>query len=306
MAIEIKVPIFPESITEGSIATWYKKPGEAVKRDEQLVDIETDKVVLEVSAPADGTLEKILKEKGETVKTQEVIGLFKEGASSGAEAKAEAKKEETPSSKTEEKASALSPALRRLLSENGLEESQVKGTGENGQITREDILKKAQELKKTKEQKSEEKPKEKQEEKPKEKQEGSREPSKEGISLQEGRPEKRVPMTRLRARIAERLLASQHNAALLTTFNEINMQHVIELRQKFKEAFEKTYGIRLGFMSFFTLAVIEALKQFPMVNASVDGNDIVYHGFYDIGIAVSSERGLVVPVIRNADTSTLR
>lgn len=304
MSIEIKVPPLPESVADGTIATWYKKPGEFIKRDEHLVDVETDKVVLEVVAPADGVLEKILKEQGSTVQAEEVIATFKEGAAEGA--KAEASKSEEQKSKGSAEAEGLSPAIRRLISEYGLDVSKIKGTGKGGQITKEDVLK-AKEEKESKGiggKKSEMAAKEQMEKK---KSAAGAASGAEGgqVSISGERPEKRVPMTRLRARIAERLLSAQHNAALLTTFNEINMQHVIELRQKYKESFEKTYGVRLGFMSFFTMAVVEALKQFPMVNASIDGNDIVYHGYYDIGIAVSTERGLVVPIIRDADTLTM-
>lgn len=306
MSIEIKVPQLPESISEATVSTWHKKPGEPVKRDESLVDIETDKVVLEVVAPADGSLEKIVKESGSVVKAEEVIGLFKagavslkkeggkeeergEGVEAGQEAEKSEKTSETSVEKKEEKKAEqpadkqeVSPSLRRLASEKGVDLQKIKGTGPEGSIIKEDILKA-----------SEEKGREKTEGKP-------------GVGrLPETRPEKRVPMTRLRARIAERLLDAQHNAAILTTFNEINMQPVMTLRQKYKEIFEKNYGVRLGYMSFFTLAVIEALKHFPAVNASIDGDDIIYHGYYDIGIAVSTSRGLVVPVVKNADKLTM-
>lgn len=273
MTIEIKVPVLPESVSDATIATWHKKPGESIKRDEHLVDIETDKVVLEVVAPNDGTLEKILKAEGETVKADEVIGLFNPG-----EVKSESKPEAKPETKSESKKESsakdkqkepLSPSARRLASEQNVDVSQIKGSGKEGRITKEDILKGPS---------------------------VSKEP-------QSGeRLEKRVPMSRLRARIAERLVEAQHTAAILTTFNEINMQPVMNLRQKYKESFEKTHGVRLGFMSFFTLAVVEALKRFPIVNASIDGQDILYHEYFDIGIAVSSPRGLVVPVIRNAES----
>lgn len=316
MSTEIKVPQLPESINEATISTWHKKPGEAVKRDENLVDIETDKVVLEVVAPADGSLEKILKETGTTVKAEEVIGLFKEGAGAAFEVKPakEEKREESkekqngknkeekiekkiPQKKTEEKEEAkqVSPSLRRLASEQGVDLQKLQGTGEGGSITKEDILKASGE-KEQRIEKGKEKPETpSQETTPKEAPE----------KMMEGRSEKRVPMTRLRARIAERLLEAQHNAAILTTFNEINMQAVMNLRQKYRESFEKNYGVRLGYMSFFTLAVIEALKHFPAVNASIDGNDIVYHAYYDIGIAVSTPRGLVVPVVKNAESLSM-
>lgn len=330
MTLEIKVPVLPESVAEGTIATWYKKPGEFVKRDEHLVDIETDKVVLEVVAPADGSLEKILKEQGSTVQAEEVIASFKEGegiaaggkaapAPTSAKPEAAAAKVETakvssaaeaPAKKSSEGEAALSPAIRRLLSEYDIDVSKIKGSGKGGQVTKEDALKAIDEF----EEKSKEKEKqgnakaaqpEKTEQAKVEAKPAASEAKPAQPSIAGERPEKRVPMTRLRARIAERLLAAQHNAALLTTFNEINMQHVIDLRKKYKDTFEHTYGIRLGFMSFFTLAVVEALKQFPMVNASIDGNDIVYHGYYDVGIAVSTERGLVVPILKDADTLTM-
>lgn len=280
MTIEIKVPVLPESVSDATIATWHKKPGESIKRDEHLVDIETDKVVLEVVAPNDGTLEKILKAEGETVKADEVIGLFNPGEVKS-ESKPESKKESSAKDKQKEP---LSPSARRLVSEQNVDVSQIKGSGKEGRITKEDILKGPGV---SKEPQSEEKA---------------------SISVSDvtrgsgERLEKRVPMSRLRARIAERLVEAQHTAAILTTFNEINMQPVMNLRQKYKESFEKTHGVRLGFMSFFTLAVVEALKRFPIVNASIDGQDILYHEYFDIGIAVSSPRGLVVPVIRNTES----
>lgn len=301
--IEIKVPALPESVADGTIATWYKNPGESVKRDEHLLDIETDKVVLEVVAPEDGSLESIKKNKGDTVQSEEVVALFKAGPISEAgtnagtgtkiETKTETKVEtatDTNTNKTvkaeqndKTETEALSPSVRRLMEEKGITANQIQGSGKNGRITTEDVEMAASKLKT--EPKTE---------------------LKTPLHFPEGnRIEKRVPMTRLRARIAERLLEAQHNAAILTTFNEINMQPIMSLRSKYKEIFEKTYGVRLGFMSFFTMAVVESLKHFPIINASVDGDDIIYHGYYDIGIAVSSSRGLVVPVIRNAETLTM-
>lgn len=309
MSIEIKVPVLPESVSDATIATWYKQPGEFVKRDEHLVDIETDKVVLEVVAPAEGSLEKILKQQGSVVKGQEIIALFKTGAKDSKEAirakestsetSAEkpatettqtAPKSEAPTLQSKLEADNLSPAVRRLVGEKELTKETLKdmqGSGPSGRVTTMDIDKaKATENASFKVETT----------------------AVNGVSeLSAGgaRLEKRVPMTRLRARIAERLVQAQHTAAILTTFNEINMQPVITLRQKYKEMFEKNYGVRLGFMSFFTLAVVEALKHFPIINASIDGNDIVYHGYYDIGIAVSSPRGLVVPVLRNAENLSM-
>ncbi len=360
MSTEIKVPIFPESITEGTVAAWYKKVGEYAKRDEHLVDIETDKVVLEVVAPADGVLDKIIKDQGAAVKAQEVIGMFSEGEQSKEEEKkkegedkkgevktSEAKKEgekpkesekqkeiEKPkegvkpegSEKQKEKGESISPALRQLASETGVDLSRVKGTGEDGRITKEDIMKAAKEVKESgakqdkekvdEKQREDEKQKEaeakkrepekpKETEKPKTEEETTKRQEKSEAEKGEARPEKRVPMTRLRARIAERLLAAKNEAAILTTFNEVNMYPIMQLRNKYKDGFEKTYGVRLGFMSFFTLAVVEALKQFPIINASIDEHDIIYHGYYDIGIAVSTKRGLVVPILRDADKMTM-
>jgi 2-oxoglutarate dehydrogenase E2 component (dihydrolipoamide succinyltransferase) len=273
MSIEIKVPVLPESVSDATIASWHKKVGEHLKRDERLLDIETDKVVLEVVAPKDGYLENILRKEGDSVKAQEVVGLFKEAAENSS-APAEA-----PSKISTDKTENLSPSVRRIIKEENLNIEGVQGSGKKGRITKEDVKKEPAPL-------------------------TSSALSSEtvGVPTSNGeRLEKRVPMSRLRARIAERLLQVQQSAAILTTFNEINMQPVMQLRQKYKETFEKDYGVRLGFMSFFTIAVIEALKRFPVVNASIDGNDIIYHGYYDIGVAVSSPRGLVVPIIRNAE-----
>lgn len=266
-SVEIKVPVLPESVADATIATWYKKPGESVKRDEHLVDVETDKVVLEVVAPGDGTLDKILKSEGATVTAQEVIGLFTVGGVASAEKTPEKVPEKAPSTPN---TASLSPAVRRLATEQSVDVSTIKGSGKGGRILKEDIV--------------------------------SAVAQKVTPSVQTaGREERRVPMSRLRARIAERLVEAQQTAAILTTFNEVNMQPVMDLRQKYKDLFEKKYQVRLGFMSFFTLAVIEALKRFPVVNASIEGSDIVYHDYYDIGVAVSSPRGLVVPVLRNAE-----
>ncbi|WP_223668998.1 2-oxoglutarate dehydrogenase complex dihydrolipoyllysine-residue succinyltransferase [Kangiella shandongensis] len=296
MAIEIKVPVLPESVADATIATWHVKPGEAVSRDQNLVDIETDKVVLEVVAPEDGAISEILKEEGDTVLQEEAIAKFEAGAGgdAGAEAKddstdkkedpkAEAKSEDKPAEPAKD-TDVLSPAVRRLVAEHNLDASQIPATGKNGRLTKEDVEnfmksggKKAAPAAKS-----------------------SDAPVSAGL-----REEKRVPMTRLRKRIAERLVEAQQNAALLTTFNDINMKEVVELRARYKEQFEKVHDTRLGFMSFFVKATVEALKRYPAVNASIDGDDIVYHGYYDIGVAVSSPRGLVVPVLRDADTMSL-
>ena len=292
MAIEIKAPTFPESVADGVVATWHKKPGEAVARDELLVDIETDKVVLEVVAPADGVVEKVLKNEGDTVLSGEVLGFFAAGAaaSPAPAATAASAKVETPAAADDADEQALSPAVRKLIQEKGLDAASIKGTGKGGRITKEDVLAAI-------------------EAKP------AAAPVKAATPVstmavtampQGARPEKRVPMTRLRASVARRLLEAQHNAAMLTTFNEVNMKPVMDLRNQYKALFEKKHGgTKLGFMSFFVKAVCEALKRFPAVNASIDGNDIVYHGYQDIGVAVSSDRGLVVPVLRDADQLSL-
>ncbi|AOE49669.1 2-oxoglutarate dehydrogenase complex dihydrolipoyllysine-residue succinyltransferase [Kangiella sediminilitoris] len=297
MAIEIKVPVLPESVADATIATWHVKPGEAVSRDQNLVDIETDKVVLEVVAPEDGAISEILKEEGDTVLQEEAIAKFEAGA--GGDTSSESKDDssdkkdesEEEKAKSEDKpaepskdSDVLSPAVRRLVAEHNLDASQIPATGKGGRLTKEDVENFIKNGGKK--------------EAPASK--GSDAPVSAGL-----REEKRVPMTRLRKRIAERLVEAQQNAALLTTFNDINMKEVVELRARYKEQFEKVHETRLGFMSFFVKATVEALKRYPAVNASIDGDDIVYHGYYDIGVAVSSPRGLVVPVLRDADTMSL-
>ncbi|MCY1162940.1 Dihydrolipoyllysine-residue succinyltransferase component of 2-oxoglutarate dehydrogenase complex [compost metagenome] len=286
MATEIKAPVFPESVADGTIATWHKQPGEAVSRDEVICDIETDKVVLEVVAPADGTLVTIIKGEGDTVLSSEVIAQFEEGAVSGAaQTQAVQGNVEQAASQTEagaapvvERAQQVSdqaPAVRKALTETGIAAGDVAGTGRGGRITKEDVAN------------HQTKP---------------AIPAAAPLSVAIGeRIEKRVPMTRLRKRVAERLLAATQQTAMLTTFNEVNMKPIMEMRAQFKDAFEKRHGARLGFMSFFVKAATEALKRYPAVNASIDGDDIVYHGYYDIGVAVSSERGLVVPILRDTD-----
>ncbi|MDF2445485.1 MAG: dihydrolipoyllysine-residue succinyltransferase [Moraxellaceae bacterium] len=289
MSIEIKAPVFPESVADGTVATWHKKPGEAVARDELIVDIETDKVVLEVVAPADGIIGKVLKNEGDTVLSQEVLALFEEGAKAAASAPAAAV---VPAAVPTGAASddALSPAVRKLIAENNLDPAKITGTGKGGRLTKEDV---ESHLKKpaapapavTS---------------------ATPAPAAQAIAVAVGeRVEKRVPMTRLRAKVAERLLEAKQTTAMLTTFNEVNMKPVMELRKQYAEKFEKVHGVRLGFMSFFVKAAVEALKRFPAVNASIDGNDIVYHGFYDVGVAVSSDRGLVVPILRNTERMSL-
>src|SRR5690554_4790585 len=298
MSIEIKAPTFPESVADGTVATWHKQPGDAVKRDELLVDIETDKVVLEVLAEADGVLGEIIKGEGETVLSAELLGTLTAGAT--AEPKAEAAAAPAPAAAPAAAAQAdgaeeplLNPAARKLAEENGLDPAQIKGTGKGGRVTKEDVLNAIETKKAAPAAAPAAKP--------------AAAPSASSVVLGEGdRIEKRVPMTRLRARIAERLVDAQSSMAMLTTYNEVNMKPIMDLRKKYKDLFEKKHnGVRLGFMSFFVKAATEALKRFPEVNASIDGKDIVYHGYQDIGVAVSSDRGLVVPVLRNTEFMNL-
>ena len=289
MAIDIKAPAFPESIADGTVATWHKKPGEAVKRDELLVDIETDKVVMEVLAEADGVLAEILKNEGDTVLSGEVLGHLGEGGAVAAPAPV-AVAAASPAPAAAAEAAILSPAARKLAEEGGIDPASITGTGKGGRVTKEDAVA-AVEAKKSAPSAA-----------PK-----PVTPAAEAPLFAAGdRVEKRVPMTRLRAKVAERLVEAQSSMAMLTTFNEVDMTEVMALRSKYKDLFEKTHnGVRLGFMSFFVKASVEALKRFPAVNASIDGGDIVYHGYQDIGVAVSSDRGLVVPVLRNAELMSL-
>ncbi|MBF7140878.1 MULTISPECIES: 2-oxoglutarate dehydrogenase complex dihydrolipoyllysine-residue succinyltransferase [Pseudomonas] len=298
MAIEIKAPTFPESVADGTVATWHKKPGDAVKRDELIVDIETDKVVLEVLATADGVLGAIVKNEGDTVLSDELLGSIEAGgaAAAPAAAPASASAEATVSAAAAAPASADDdamggPAARKLAEENGLALNSIKGTGKDGRITKEDVVAAVEAKKNAPAQAPAAKPA------------AAAAP----ITAAAGdRTEKRVPMTRLRAKVAERLVEAQSNMAMLTTFNEVDMTEVMALRSKYKDLFEKSHnGVRLGFMSFFVKAATEALKRFPAVNASIDGSDIVYHGYADVGVAVSSDRGLVVPVLRNAEQMSL-
>lgn len=290
MSTEIKAPQFPEAVADGTVATWHKKPGDSVSRDELLVDIETDKVVLEVVAPHDGVLAKVLKGEGDTVLSQEVIAFLEQaGAATSAQPAAAAKVEAAAVADSDQVEDNWGPAVRKLIAENNLDPSQIKGTGKGGRITKEDVL---AHLKGGAPVKAEAKPQVKTE--------APKAVAAAPVVAGE-REERRVPMTRLRARVAERLVAAQHNAAMLTTFNEVNMKPVMDMRKNYKDLFEKAHGTRLGFMSFFVRAAVEALKKFPAVNASIDGNDIVYHGYYDLGVAVSSDRGLVVPIMRDAD-----
>ncbi len=291
MTIEIKAPAFPESVQDGSIATWHKQPGEAVSRDDLIVDIETDKVVLEVVAPADGVISEIIKGEGEIILSNEVIAKFEAGAAGGV-APVAAPAEEAVSA--EGGAAAASPSARKLANEKGVDLSTVSGTGKDGRITKEDVVSAPTGAAPA--------PAAAPVAAPAAKQAVTEIPS----SLSGERVEKRVPMTRMRKRIAERLMETSQGTAMLTTFNEVNMAPVMELRKKYKEQFEKSHnGTRLGFMGFFMKAAVEALRRFPAVNASIDGNDIVYHGYQDISVAVSTEKGLVVPVIRNAEHLSL-
>jgi 2-oxoglutarate dehydrogenase E2 component (dihydrolipoamide succinyltransferase) len=290
MTIEIKVPQLPESVSDATLVTWHRKAGDTVARDENLVDLETDKVVLEVPAPAGGVLQEILIKDGATVVAGDVLAILVEG---DAKAPVAAANSSVPAVEVTADASGnddsgpikTSPAVRRLLEEHDLDATMVTGTGKDGRLTKADVmsfLKSNDSSNVTP---------------------GDPAPAVTGgdevVALE--RREQRVPMTRLRARIAERLLEAQHSAAMLTTFNEVDLTEVMALRNRYKEKFEKEHGVRLGFMSFFAKAVTEALKKFPVVNASVEGTDVIYHNYYDIGIAVSTERGLMVPVLRDVD-----
>ena len=292
MAIEIKAPTFPESVADGTIATWHKKPGEAVKRDELIVDIETDKVVLEVLAEADGVLGAIIANEGDTVLSNQVLGSIEAGSAAAAPTAAPAAASApvaAPAAGGEDPIAA--PAARQLAEENGINLASIKGTGKDGRVTKEDVVA-AVEAKKNAPAAAPAK---------------AAAPAAAAPVFAAGdRTEKRVPMTRVRATVAKRLVEAQSNMAMLTTFNEVDMTEVMALRSKYKDLFEKSHnGVRLGFMSFFVKAATEALKRFPAVNASIDGADIVYHGYADVGVAVSSDRGLVVPVLRNAELMSL-
>ncbi|ALS98303.1 2-oxoglutarate dehydrogenase complex dihydrolipoyllysine-residue succinyltransferase [Lacimicrobium alkaliphilum] len=280
--MEIKVPVLPESVADATIATWHVEAGESVSRDQNLVDIETDKVVLEVVAPADGTLSEILAKEGDTVTAEQVIANFSAGGSGSADSK-DSKQEKSESSSDDSSGDALSPSVRRLLAEKGVDAAKVKGTGKNGRITKEDVEKYLKGGDKSDSKSSGE------------------QATPAAVAGTADRTEKRVPMTRLRKTIANRLLEAKNSTAMLTTFNEVNMHPVMSLRKQYQEAFEKRHGVRLGFMSFYVKAVVEALKRFPEVNASIDGDDICYHNYFDISMAVSTPRGLVTPVLRDCD-----
>ncbi len=292
MLVEVKVPQLSESVAEATLLTWHKKPGDAVKRDENLVDIETDKVVLETPAPDSGVIVKIIKGDGSTVTSNELIAQIDTKGVAMVSAAAPKQKDrvkvEAPAAKG---GTPAMPAAQRLAAEKNVDAAVIPGTGRGGRVTKEDVMHAAQVA-----------------------QPGAKTPAPAvmrapvpavDLGAFGERTEQRVPMSRLRARIAERLVQSQHTAAMLTTFNEANLQPVIELRKKYQDRFEKEHGVKLGFMSFFVKAVVHALKKYPIVNAAIDGSDIVYHGYYDIGIAVGSPRGLVVPILRNADQLSL-
>src|SRR5210317_867469 len=289
MTIEIKVPPLPESVSDATLVAWHKSVGESVARDENLVDLETDKVVLEVPAPASGTLAKIVIEDGATVVAGDVLAILEEGevagASEAAPAAEKAEPKKAPAQKVAKGPAKTSPAVRRLLDEHDLDATMVAGSGKDGRITKGDVMAFLKS-----DDSSEVTP-------------GDPTPDVGVEVVTEGlvREEKRVPMTRLRARIAERMVEAQQTAAMLTTFNEVDLTEVMALRSRYKDSFEKRHGVRLGFMSFFAKAAVEGLKKFPAVNASVEDNDIVYHNYYDIGIAVSTQRGLMVPVLRDVD-----
>lgn len=278
MIIDVKVPMLSESVSEGTLLEWKKKVGEAVARDEILIDIETDKVVLEVPSPQAGVLVEIIAQNGETVAAEQVLARIDTAATASVEAPAAAPAPEAAPAAAQ--TNAAMPAAAKLAAETGVDVNALQGSGRDGRVLKEDVQNAAA--------------------KP------AAAPAAASAPVPAGaRPEQRVPMSRLRARVAERLLASQQENAILTTFNEVNMKPIMDLRAKYKEKFEKEHGTKLGFMSFFVKAAVAALKKYPVVNASVDGNDIVYHGYFDIGIAIGSPRGLVVPILRDADQMSI-
>ena len=279
MIVEVKVPLLSESVSEGTLMSWHKKVGDAVARDEILIDVETDKVVLEVPSPQAGVLVEIIAQDGETVVAEQLLAKIDTAAQAQAAAPAaEAAPAAAAAPASNAQAGVAMPAAAKLAAEKGVDVGSVQGSGRDGRVLKEDVQAAAAA--------------------PKAAAPAAPVPAGE-------RPEQRVPMSRLRTRVAERLLASQHENAILTTFNEVNMKPVMELRNKYKEKFEKEHGVKLGFMSFFVKAAVAALKKYPVVNASIDGNDIVYHGYFDIGIAIGSPRGLVVPILRDADQMSI-
>ena len=280
MIIDVKVPMLSESVSEGTLLEWKKKVGEAVARDEILIDIETDKVVLEVPSPQAGVLVEIIAQNGETVAAEQVLARIDTAATASASAEAPAAAPAPEAAPAAAQTNAAMPAAAKLAAETGVDVNTLQGSGRDGRVLKEDVQNAAA--------------------KP------AAAPAAAPAPVPAGaRPEQRVPMSRLRARVAERLLASQQENAILTTFNEVNMKPIMDLRAKYKEKFEKEHGAKLGFMSFFVKAAVAALKKYPVVNASVDGNDIVYHGYFDIGIAIGSPRGLVVPILRDADQMSI-
>ena len=290
MSIKIKAPTFPESVADGTIANWVKKEGDNVSQDDVIAEIETDKVVLEVIAQSDGMISKIIKDEGEIVQSAEVIGEFDEsGESSKAKEKTNdnvedkkepEKKTETKPVKIKQSTNKIGPAAKKIIAEENIDSDDIKPSGKGNRITKADVINHLDT-------------------------ENQEENIFTSSSINEDRPEKRVPMSRLRSTIAKRLVSVKQETAMLTTFNEVDMMPIKELRSKYGSEFEKEHGVKLGFMGFFVIAAVQALKKFPVVNASIDGDDIVYHGFQDIGVAVSTERGLVVPVIKDADTKSL-
>ena len=290
MSIKIKAPTFPESVADGTIANWVKKEGDNVSQDDVIAEIETDKVVLEVIAQSDGTISKIIKDEGEIVQSAEIIGEFDEsGESSKAKEKTndnvEDKKEPEKKTKTKpvknkQSTNKIGPAAKKIIAEENIDSDDIKPSGKGNRITKADVINHIDT-------------------------ENQEENIFTSSSINEDRPEKRVPMSRLRSTIAKRLVSVKQETAMLTTFNEVDMMPIKELRSKYGSEFEKEHGVKLGFMGFFVIAAVQALKKFPVVNASIDGDDIVYHGFQDVGVAVSTERGLVVPVIKDADTKSL-
>jgi len=301
---EIKVPVLPESISDAVVISWYKQPGDTINRDEPIVDIETDKVVLEVPSPVTGIVEKIIESNGSVVNAQQILGFVKEQSIDSKETT----QTETETNKTchsLQQQPIITPSAKKMIIENKLNPDSITGSGKDGRILKEDVIKvmTAPDAAQTPTPESINEDSIKR----KDTQETAPEVSSPGSEAASDyyREEKRVPMTRLRARIAQRLLDAQQNAAILTTFNEVNMQPVMDLRSRYKELFNKTHEVKLGFMSFFVKAAVEALKQFPAVNASIDGEDIVYHGYFDIGVAVSSSRGLVVPVLKSTENMSM-
>ena len=282
MIIDVKVPMLSESVSEGTLLEWKKKVGEAVARDEILIDIETDKVVLEVPSPQAGVLVEIIAQNGETVAAEQVLARIDTAATASASAEAPAAAPAPEAAPATAQTNAAMPAAAKLAAETGVDVNALQGSGRDGRVLKEDVQNAAA--------------------KPAAAPAAASAPAPVPAGV---RPEQRVPMSRLRARVAERLLASQQENAILTTFNEVNMKPIMDLRAKYKEKFEKEHGVKLGFMSFFVKAAVAALKKYPVVNASVDGSDIVYHGYFDIGIAIGSPRGLVVPILRDADQMSI-